>query len=147
MSKSLDISNFMDFINDYKATYAQQVGKTKKRLLCTLNGNYEVLHNGVTVLKTSQPNEAVEVYNSIESKTQSEAFDLQKYTRILTKTQPKAFDLQEHTQQVIKAVQEHEGNNKFIAVANLIAEANNKGRKEGYNKAIELSKDAIDSIK
>ena len=53
------------------------------------------------------------------------------------------FNLDEYTRQIIETVQKYDGNERFVLVANLIAEAHSKGKRYGHNKAVEICQNAL----
>jgi len=52
-------------------------------------------------------------------------------------------NLDEYTRQIIKTVEKYEGNERFVLVANMIAEAYRKGKRYGHNKAVEICQNAL----
>lgn len=64
---TIELQDVINFQQEEKQIFAHS-SKENKSLYCTLRGNYEVWHNGKKILECMQAYNAVEKYNSINSK-------------------------------------------------------------------------------
>jgi hypothetical protein len=62
-TQQLEISDFQEWLISNEALYAAE--GTRKKLTVTMNGGYNIYHNGEIVYQCMQPYSAIEKYNSI----------------------------------------------------------------------------------